>query len=475
MSNNSQLEIGLGHEIAPFSAAYDALIHARPGILASELGGELSWLGSARERDAIRWRKEGIPTRKNENWRYLDLSSLHGAQVRPAPVFPVSQLGEQKRFPKLSGENAVEIVFLNGHLVHEWSHLWLKQKGVTVHVLSELLAECVEDGWTDERQAKLSAFKAQVENSDADRENVFAALNTSFMNDAVLISVDPGVEVQAPVAIYFYTDVAGSANQPGNDLPICAPRVFTSLGANAKLSVLEVHAGLNGRKYLSTGTSDLRVGSGAKLCYSRVQLEGNQGIHIGTTRVHQAQDSFVETQQFSFGSAVSRQDLHVSLEGRGAECVVDGLYLASGTQKMDHHSSIDHVVAHTQSHQLYKGILNDQSRGVFNGKIKIYKDAQKSSAAQLNNNLLLSSEAEVDTKPELQIEADDVKASHGATIGQMDPEHLFYLQTRAIDRDQAVQMLARGFAKEIVFRMKEPSLKARLGELVDAQMEVQWT
>lgn len=459
--------------IAGFDAAYTQLLKVRPGVLASEGGGELAWLRQARDRDAKIWRSSGLPTRRDENWKYVSLASMQDATILFSKEFSLAQLPPREQFASLPVENAVEIVFMNGHFLRSWSKM-PAQSGLQIEALSEILEECVEKGWSAERLQKFAAFQHQVENADGDRETVFSAMNTSFMPDALLISVAPHIAVTDPIVIYHFTSSDGAtANDKPLDksLEMAAPRIFVEVKEKAELALMEFFSGDAAHPYLNTSVSDIRVAHGARLSYCNVQLEGSEAYHIATTRIHQAKDSWVETQQLSFGGKLSRHDLHLSLEGEGAEARVDGLYLTDGQQVVDNHTSIDHLVPNTMSRQLYKGILAGQSRAVFNGRVKIAKDAQKSNSSQLNNNLMLSSKAEVDTKPELAIFADDVKAAHGATIGQMDPEHLFYLQSRAIGKDQAMLILARGFALEVVYRIQNNEMREQLLKLVTREMD----
>jgi Fe-S cluster assembly protein SufD len=457
----------LASSLTSFENAYARLQKERPGVLASELGGELAWLRKARERDVLRWRSEGLPTRRNEAWKYTSIAPITDSDVVLADALDTSKPPPRADFAKFNVPHAAEIAFYNGHFVPQWSDLGAV-KGLSVLVLSELLEECINDGWTPERKERLAAFREHVETSDADRENVFAAMNTSFMQDAVLIWVDDNVSIKEPVVVSFYSE---EKKNPA-ELSMSAPRVFAHLGKNARAGLVEFYSGREGARYFVNAVSDVRLEEGAKLSHCKLQSESAKAIHVGTTRIHQKRSSFAETFQFSFGAELSRQELHIGLDGEGAETVLDGLYMVKDKQHVDHHTCVDHMVPHTSSQQVYKGILDGDARAVFNGRVHIHRDAQKSNAAQLNKNLLLSAKAEVDTKPELEIDADDVKAAHGATIGQIDPEHVFYLQARSIPKDQAVQMLARGFAKDVVFKIGDEHIRAALDGWVDKRFDL---
>ncbi len=444
--------------LASIAEAYETLLSERPGILASESGGELSWLRKARERDANRWQAEGLPTRQSERWKYTSLQAIETAHwVTPAHD------GLQTAAADLKGSFSGEIVIFNGRLVPQMSRL-PKIDGLRVTDLSQILQECIEKGWTPERRERFAAFREHIETSDADRETVFAAMNTSFMQDAVLIHADRDVVLKEPLLIRH---LSASGSLTGGAKAFICPRVFIHVASGAELAVIEYFTGAKDGGYLVNTVSDLRVEEGARLSHCRIQSDTAEGLHFGATRLHQMRGSFTESFQFSFGAALARQDLHVSLEGEGAEAHFDGLYLASGKQHVDNYTLVEHLVPNTVSDQMYKGILDGEARAVFNGHVRIHRDAQKSNAAQVNRNLVLSRKAEVDTRPELEIEADDVKASHGATIGQIDPEHVLYLQTRAIPKVRAIQMLSRGFAQEVVFRIKNEQMRKTMYGMVD--------
>lgn len=456
--------------LVAFEIAYQKLLHERPGILASETGGELAWMMRARQRDAARWKASGLPGRRDENWKFTNLKEIEEAEVDLATV-PLEP-PDRRFFPRLQGPVAAELVFCNGIFTRQISTL-PRIKGVSVLVLSELFEECVNDGWTPERKARLAKFRAHLEESDADLANVFAAMNTSFMQDGVVVHVDQGIAVDLPIVITHLAESDAAAGT--RRLPVMFPRVFTSLDPLAELSLIEMYAGRNGQRYLASAVSDVRLERGARLTHCVLQMEGSEGLHVGTTRVHQKRDSFSESFQFSLGGKLARHDFHVSLEGEGAEAVVGGLCLLQGNlhgnQIVDSHTTIEHVAPDTVSQQLYKGILDGESRSVFKGRIRIHRGAQRSSAAQMNNNILLNQKAEAITRPELEIHADDVKASHGATVGQLDPEHVFYLRARAIPASQAVKILARGFAQDVVFQIRNGPTRALLGELVDEHFQ----
>lgn len=447
--------------LASMIAAYEALSSSKIGGL--ETGSELAWLSEVKAKAAQRWSTEGLPTRKSERWKYTSLSMLNEAHVtlpeRSESGISVSRLE--------AGSFSAEIVFVNGFFSPEASRIpgWAGVKFMS-------LAESLSGGLTDERREILAKFRSWLERSDAGGESVFAAMNTSFMQDAMLIHVESGKSINEPILIRHVTK--GSLKDEGS-LPITCPRVFVSLGRGAELALVEVFSSESDAKWFVNSVTDVSLDEAARVSYCRLQIENESSLHIGTTRIHHKRNSFSESGQFTFGARLSREDLLIRLDAEGAEAKLGGLYIAKGQQHMDNYTLVDHAVPYTTSEQVYKGILDGESRAVFNGHVRIHRDAQKSNAAQVNKNLVLSRKAEIDTRPELEIDADDVKASHGATVGQIDPEHIYYLQSRGISKTEAIKMLSGGFAQEVVFDIKNEAIRSFMRGIVGErlnQMEV---
>lgn len=448
--------------LASLVAAYEALLSKSAGILAHEasVSGEMVWLRTARESNAGLWQSKGLPTRRNERWKYTSLASVEGARV---VVSSESSAHEQSAV--LSGDFAAEIVLVNGRFSPALSKT-SDTLGMRVTLLSDFLNERSHAGWTVKDHETLSAFKKSVEGSLSD-ENIFAAINTSFMRDAVLVEVKSGQSVPAPILIRHVND-SGSASE--TELPMACSRVFVNVAPNARIALVESYTGSDSSRSLVNALTDIRVARGARVDYCRVQTQAGGVISLGATRVWQERDSSFASAQFAFGGGISREELYIHLDGEGAEAQFDGFYFSKGHQHIDNYTLVEHRVPHTTSQQMYKGILDDEARAVFNGHVRIFRDAQKSNAAQVNKNLMLSRKAEVDTRPELEIDADDVKAAHGATIGQIDPEHVYYLQSRGISKSDAVKMLSHGFAQEIVFRMRNEKLRALMHTMVEEKL-----
>ena len=280
-------------------------------------------------------------------------------------------------------------------------------------------------------------------------QNAFVALNTAFLQDVIALRVPPGAVVEQPIEITFELHGAAATH----------PRVLILVGANAQCTIIETYKGAGA--YFTNAVSEIVAGENAVIDHYKVQQEGAEAFHIATLQASLGRSANFTTHSISLGGALVRNDIGTVLS-EGTEATVNGLYLGNGTQHIDNHTVIDHTKPHGTSHELYKGILDGKAHAVFNGRIIVRQGAQKTDSKQTNKNLVLSDDAVIDTKPELQIHADDVRCTHGATIGQLDAESLFYLQSRGIGRQDARNLLTYAFAQDIVDRIKVPSLKDSL-------------
>lgn len=446
--------------LASILAAYEALSSSKTGALAT--GSEFAWLAQARAKAAQRWSTEGLPTRKSERWKYTSLSMLHEAQVG----LPENDESGASISGFDAGRFSAEIVFVNGFFSPSASRI-----PELAGIQFTSLAEAMNGNLSDECREILAMFRSWIEASDSQSESVFAAMNTSFMQDALIIQVENGRAINEPVLIRHVT----SFSKDESVLLISCPRVFVSIGRGAEFALVEVFSSESDAKWFVNSVTDVSLHEAARVSYCRLQIENENSLHIGTTRIHHKRNSFSESGQFTFGARLSREDLLIRLDAEGAEAKLGGLYIAKGQQHIDNYTLVDHAVPYTTSQQVYKGILDGESRAVFNGHVRIHRNAQKSNAAQVNKNLVLSRKAEVDTRPELEIDADDVKASHGATVGQIDPEHIYYLQSRGISKAEAIKMLSGGFAQDVVFDIRNEAIRSFMRGIVGErlnQMEV---
>jgi Fe-S cluster assembly protein SufD len=286
--------------------------------------------------------------------------------------------------------------------------------------------------------------------------NAFVALNTAFLNSVTVFRVPRGAVLEQPIEIQWDRPPGLSS---GGAAVAFHPRTLIQIGANAQCTIVERYTGTG--QYLTNAVTEIVAGEGAVVDHYKLQQEDIRAFHVANMQVHLGRSANFTTHSISLGGALVRNDVGVVLS-EGTEATVNGLYIVNGTQHIDNHTSIDHAKPHGTSHELYKGILDGKASAVFNGRILVRKDAQKTDSKQTNKNLVLSDEAVIDTKPELQILADDVRCTHGATIGQLDAESLFYLRSRGIGKDEARSLLTYAFAQDIVDRIKVPSLRDSL-------------
>ncbi|MGH7723938.1 MAG: Fe-S cluster assembly protein SufD [Candidatus Eiseniibacteriota bacterium] len=420
------------------------------------------WLGSLREASLERFRTLGFPTPRQEEWRFTNVAPI--ARLEFAPADPGLADGARVVLP--SWERA-EAVCVNGRFVEALARRGGLPAGVRIESLARLLAN------------EPAALESRVGSVADAREHPFTALNTAFLADGVFVYVPKGVKVELPVRIAFATVApeapdslaAASPAVTSPAAPVTHPRVLVVVEEGASVSLIEDYEAASPGQGLANAVTEILLGPGASAEHTSV-LEGSTGgFHVGTVYVRQAAASRFTARTFALGGRLVRRDVRVVFAGEEAESSLDGLYVVTGTEHVDHHTLVDHAVPHCTSRELYKGVVGGESRAVWNGAVVIRPDAQKSDAAQSNMNLLLSADATVNTKPELQIFADDVKCSHGATVGQLDDDQLFYLRARGIGEASARALLTQAFAREIVERVSHDALRADLDARVARRME----
>ncbi|MCS3902136.1 Fe-S cluster assembly protein SufD [Methylohalomonas lacus] len=394
-----------------------------------------------------RFAATGLPTKKVEAWKYTDVQPIakrHFNTTQAAPPIDVGQV-DAVRFGDL---DCHELVFVNGRFNAQLSRLGDTASGISIRSLAAALAD------SD------SGIGARLGHCLGENTHAFTELNTAFLQDGAVIEVARGVQVDKPIVL-LYLDTA-------TDTPTaCHPRTFVSLGENAAATLVESFAGLDdSSENLTNQVTEIDLADNARLDHYKIVQGGGKNFHIGSINARQARDSRLESHSLALGGNLTRTDINTRLEAEGATVILNGLYMVDGKQHVDHHTRVDHLVPHTNSVETYRGVLNGNSRAVFNGKVYVHRDAQKTDAQQSNANLLLSKTAEVDTKPELEIYADDVKCSHGATVGQLDEDALFYLRSRAIDESTAGSLLTYAFASEVVAQIKLAPIRERLEHIV---------
>jgi len=380
--------------------------------------------------------ERGFPTERDENWRFTDVSPI--AEI---PFKPAVGTANPNQFSGLANGSlkACQITFVDGRFAPSFSSLDLPA-GVGVTSIGEILKTA----------PGVLAPLVQVP------DDAFAALNTAFFRDGAAIRIADGVQVDRPIHVLCLSSLHG-------DPYVMHPRTVISLGEGARATVVKSFLGPSGGTYFLNAVSTVLLDPGSSLDLTKVQRESQQAYHRERLDVRQARGSSFTHHSISLGARIARNDFNVALEGEGAECSLFGLYEVAGAQHVDHHTSIDHVVPHCTSRELYKGVLDGRSRAVFDGRIMVRAGAQKTSAIQQNKNLLLSQDALVHTKPQLEIFANDVKCKHGATIGQLDEGVLFYLRSRGIGLAEARRLLIHAFAGEIVDSVKTDAVRSQIG------------
>jgi Fe-S cluster assembly protein SufD len=406
--------------------------------------GEPDWLRAIRQKALARFTSLGFPTTRQEEWRFTNVSPIADGTFR-LNVDGHDGLRREHLAPfRFGASDVVEIAFVNGRFAPRLSGIEALPAGVSVRSLAEVLS--TEPGRVAPHLARHARFEDQP----------FTALNTAFVWDGALVETAANAVVDRPVHILFLSAGGGE---------VTYPRVLVLAGRNSQVRLVESYAGftaaVDGPSF-TNAVSELVLDDGAVVDHYRVQRETADGFHVSTTQVRLSHSSTFSSHAFAFGGGIVRNDVNALLAGEGGDCTLNGLYLADGSRLVDNHTVIDHAQPHCGSHEVYKGILGGRAHAVFNGRILVRPDAQKTDAKQTNKTLLLSDDAQINTKPQLQIFANDVKCTHGATVGQLSADALFYLQTRGIDRATAQQMLIRAFAGDITGRVRIAELREYL-------------
>jgi Fe-S cluster assembly protein SufD len=412
-------------------------------------GHNLSWLRKLREDAFARFCEVGFPTTHDEDWRFTNVSAI--AKTPFALASEVSELSNHDlnawRFP----EAACELVFVDGKYRPDLSPIRSLPLGVTVASLA---------GEITTNPAALEPHLGRYLNTQRD---AFAALNTAFAADGAFVHIRKGKVLEQPIHLLF---VSTSGSTP----VMTHPRNLIVAEEQSQIAVVEDYVSLGGGAAFCNTATELVAAESAVVSHYMIEREDTPTFNVSTLRIQQARSSNVATHSVLLGGGLVRNNVHPVLAGEGAECLINGLFIGNGNQHLDNYMLVEHASPHCDSRQFYNGILDGRSHGVFHGRIIVHKDAQKTDAKQTNRNLLLSDDAQIDTKPQLEIYADDVKCTHGATIGQMDETALFYLRSRGIDEASARKLLLLAFANECLDRMKEDSVRDHLRELINRHL-----
>ncbi len=398
------------------------------------------WFGHQRQAAVSCFRSIGLPTTRDEDWRFTNTAPIRELAfespgdesiVSPKDISSVS-------IPGLDGSC---LVFVNGRFEAELSELGTLPPGVKVLSLADAFAS--QQALLQKHLGQLAAFDHQP----------FTALNTALTDDGVVVVVPAGLSVQEPIYVLNL-----SVATTGKPLWV-NPRNLIVTGANAAVTLIEDYVSLNGGVYLNNAVTEVIVGDNADVTHYLIERDSREAFNISSLHARQGRDSRFASHAALFGGAIVRNNVNPVLDGQGCDSLLNGLYIADGKQTIDNHMTVVHAKAHCDSRQFYRGIMNDHGKGVFRGRIVVRPGAQKTDAKQSNQNLLLSDDAAVNTDPQLEIYADDVKCTHGATVGQINQEQVFYLQSRGIPLETARAMIIYAFASESLERMTHQPIR----------------
>jgi len=395
-----------------------------------------AWFRDMRERAFARFCEVGFPTPKDEDWRFTNVNAIAQtpfALARRAHASGAAYTDLLKPF-RIPGASC-QLVFLNGRFAPFLSDLAGLPKGLHVGSLAQALAE---------NNKTVEAHLGRYLNIERD---AFCALNTAFTEDGAYIYLPRRTVLEAPICLLFIS-------LPGDNPEMTHPRNLIVAEDESEASVVEDYISLGSGVCFSNAVTELVAGESAIVSHHMIEREDSQAFNVSTLRTQQGRSANVSSHSVLLGGGLVRNNVHPVLAGDGGECLINGLFIGSGNQHMDNYMLVEHASPHCSSRQFYNGILDGHSHGVFHGRIIVHKDAQKTDAKQTNRNLLLSDDAQIDTKPQLEIYADDVKCTHGATIGQVEENALFYLRSRGIEESSARRLLLLAFASECLERMK---------------------
>ena len=419
-----------------------AALEARPQ-------GSPRWLQDLRERAASRFAAMGFPTVRDEEWRFTNVAPITGTEFRPASTVALT-LEDLGSLPYTTAPFRITVV--NGRFSAELSKLNGLPRGMRAGSLAAAATEHADV--VPRYYGQLADYQSRA----------FAALNTALAGDGAYLYIPEGTVVTEPIEILFLTAGNSASAEMINS------RALVVAAERSQARIVETYATLRNGVYFTNGVTEIFAAEGAIVDHYKVQQESLDAFHIHTLQAHAQRSATISSHSFSLGGKLVRNDANAVLDGEGAEVTLNGLYLADGDRLVDNHTAIDHAKAHCPSHEIYKGILGGKARAVFNGKIIVRQDAQKTDAKQTNRALLLSDGASINTKPQLEIFADDVKCTHGAAIGQLDDDAIFYLRARGLTFFEARDLLIHAFAGEIIDRVQIEELNQSLEAELYAQL-----
>jgi Fe-S cluster assembly protein SufD len=411
-------------------------------------GSHLPWLERLRRKGMDDFLALGFPTTRLENWKYTNVAPIRRTTFQPALDYRIVPIPEDLQL-QICSYPGPRLVFVNGTFDPEVS-----AARDFLLPLSQAL----------KHPQKAAEVKLHLGRYTSTSDHAFAAWNTAFFTDGAYIEIPRGFALEQPIHLVF---VSAGSNEPW----ACYPRNLIVAGEGSQVSFVESFLGSNDVAYLNDVVTEVVADPGAVIRYYKVERESSQSFHIAVTHAHLDRDASLMSHSISYGGRLVRNDLSVSLDGEGSHCTLNGLFVVDGQRLGDNHTRIDHLKPHTSSRELYKGVLSGNAEGVFNGAVAVHEKAQKSDAVQYSKNLLLSKQAQINTKPQLEIRNNDVRCFHGATIGQMDADAIFYLKSRGLDEREAKQILIRGFAAEIIDAIHIFTLRNGLELSLDAWLQ----
>ncbi len=410
-------------------------------------GQEHLWLRELRREAFARFCEVGFPTTHDEDWRFTDVSAISKTRFRLAREERSGVFPQQLEPWRVEGAGC-QLIFINGRFASELS------------VLNKLAENVRVAGLANELSSNSTLIEQHLGHYVDVHRDSFSALNTAFAEDGAYVHVTRGTIVEEPICLLF-------VSTPGA-LPVMNhPRNLILIDEDSQATIVEEYVSLGDGSIFCNAVTEVVAGGNAVLSHYRIEREQVGTFNISTLRIQQGRSANIASHSVLLGGALVRNNVHPVLAGEGGECLINGLFLGSDNQHIDNYMLVEHASPHCGSRQFYNGILDDHAHGVFHGRIIVHKDAQKTDAKQTNRNLLLSDDAQIDTKPQLEIHADDVKCTHGATIGQIDEEALFYMRSRGIDEASARNHLLLAFAGECLGRMKEGPVRRHVEALVN--------
>ncbi len=408
------------------------------------LAGQPDWLLPVRKAAFARFSALGLPTTKHEEWRYTNVARIAATPFQ-VPDHSADFITPSDLAPFCFETKGCRLVFVNGRFDASLSNLGALADGVTVDSLAAAVKK------------NAAAVEPHLARHARCEDHAFAALNTALMQDGAFVHIAKGRIVASPIHLLYLSTASPEPT-------VCHPRNLIVLEENSQATIVETYAAIDDNVYFTNAVTEIIARENAIVDHCKIALESDRAFHIATLQIHQERASNVSSHAVSLGGALVRNNIRTLLDGEGAECTLNGLYFVSGDRHVDNHLTVVHAKPHCDSREFFKGILDDKSRGVFSGRIIVRKDAQKTDAKQTNQSMLLSPDAQIQSKPQLEILANDVKCTHGATVGQVNEQALFYLRSRGLTLAAARNLLVYAFAAESLEEIQIEPLRSQLNE-----------